>query len=396
MMLKIQPLLLLLLSQAPPLVKCSSNNYATNSAAGSGGGVYGGRHSYSLSTFSPSGELDQVVRAMRASMLGVPIVALAIPPSSLSESSVDGGSTIAMSDNDGASDDGQVVESNVASETSMQQRSDKTTIPPLPSNNNPLSSQGGIYLSIPLRFLTTSPLVRDDGTPRIVQLTSALCVTHTGVGADGRALCDIAVKIALDYRYIYGEEISVEELLEGLAEKVQEMTMKGGSRPFGCALLVGWLGRSDDCDTNYDDGYGSGGRPAMYRVDPSGAVSLLNSDDDIDGDDGSIITNREGTINSVINKGRRGSVAFLGKWDALRQKKDDIRNQLENQQFASERGVQDSLIDAARQTYIDDSPLSQEKFTQSAASRRSNQPILFASFTRERGLQISHIMNSYR
>ena len=35
-------------------------------------------------------------------------------------------------------------------------------------------------------------------------------------GADGRALCDVAVQLALDYRYVYGEEISAEELLEGL------------------------------------------------------------------------------------------------------------------------------------------------------------------------------------
>lgn len=217
--------LLLGLSQIP-LIQCSSS--ANSAAAGSGGGVYGGRHSYSLSTFSPSGNIDQVVRAMRASMLGVPIVALSIPSIDDAPTAKSGVPTAAM-----------VGETEYVSDEATP--STKTTSSP----PNDLPSQGGIYLSIPLRSLTASPFLIDDGTPRIVQLTSSLCVTHTGVGADGRALCDIAIKLALDYRYVYGEDISVEELMEGLAEKVQEMTMRAGSRPFGCALLVGCLGSDD-------------------------------------------------------------------------------------------------------------------------------------------------------
>lgn len=317
---------LFLLLLRTPLVKCSS------SAAGSGGGVYGGRHSYSLSTFSPSGEIDQVVRAMRASMLGVPIVALSTP----------------------SNDASSILPSEIGSSSDTPSSETVTTMSsPSPS---PLPSQGGIYLSIPLRFLTTSPFLVDDGTPRVVQLTSSLCITHTGVGADGRALCDFAVKLALDHRYIYGEEIETGLLLEGLAGKVQEMTMKPGSRPFGCALFVGCLGS--------DNGIGNK-EPTMYRVDPSGAVVLLNS----------------------INQGR-GSVAFLGNWDPLRQKKDAIRSQLENQQFTNERELQNTLIDVARQTYGDELSTSDGSPPQSLG-KRLNLPVFFASFTREHGLQIS-------
>ena len=347
---------------------CSKFTSAADSAAGSGGGVYGGRHSYSLSTFSPSGSIDQVVRAMRASMLGVPIVALSIP----SSADVD--------------DESASISHNIDSCNGSTQAPTKTVVAKTidsSSRTSSLPTQGGIYLSIPLRFLTTSPLLVDDGTPRIVQITSMICLAHTGVGADGRALCDMAISMALDYRYVYGEEISVQELLEGLAEKVQEMTMKVGSRPFGSALFVGCLGRSDDDDDGHSD-------PTMYRVDPSGAVTLLNSSSNSilpTGDDKYV--SRESTGDGS----RRGSVAFLGNWDALRQKKDDIRSQLERRQYTNEEEIQDVLLDAARQTYMIESSISSSASQDREEKMLVNQqPALFASFTRERGLQISRIL----
>ena len=348
------------------LCLCSRFTSAADSAAGSGGGVYGGRHSYSLSTFSPSGNIDQVVRAMRASMLGVPIVALSIP------SSAD------------VNDDVSTISNNVDSCIgSTQEPSTKTVVAKTIESSSRTSSlppQGGIYLSIPLRFLTTSPLLLDDGTPRIVQITPMICLAHTGVGADGRALCDMAISMALDYRYLYGEDISVEELLEGLAEKVQQMTMKVGSRPFGSALLVGWLGWPDD------DGRSD---PTMYRVDPSGAVTLLNSSSN------SILTTEDKCVprESTGDETRRGSVAFLGNWDQLRQKKDDIQSQLERHQYTNEEEVQDMLIDAARQTYMVESSIG-SSISKDGENRMvvNQQPALFASFTRDRGLQISRIL----
>ncbi|KAL3815631.1 hypothetical protein ACHAXA_000402 [Cyclostephanos tholiformis] len=53
----------------------------------------------------------------------------------------------------------------------------------------------------------------------------------------------------------------------GIAERMQEMTMKSGSRPYGCALLGG-------IDANV-----SMTEPPLYRVDPSGAMVLLNPSD---------------------------------------------------------------------------------------------------------------------
>ncbi len=283
------------------------------------GSSIGGRHSYSLTTFDPSGNLDQVERAVRASMLGAPVLALSIPSSS---------ETVVATPDD-----------------------ESVSTPP----------EEGIYMCIPLRFLgTTSPLIIDDGTPRIVPISSSICICHTGVGADGRALCDIAVGLALDHRYVYGEEISSEELLGALAEKVQEMTMKAGARPYGCALLVACLGSENV------DGSDKGREAAMYRIDPSGSVELLNANSDI----------------KSKNK-RRSSVAFIGKWNS--KKEQDLRSQLGSQQYTNEQQVQGALIRAVgEQDYS--TP------TQSTPNEgEGNQTFLYASFTRKGGLRISRI-----
>lgn len=323
--------------------------------------MYGGRHSYSLTTFDPTGNLDQVVRAIRASTLGVPIVAVAMPPDD-----EDDGESTAM---DGSSSMSDAEMTSSTTHTSEASPSSAQTA--IHSSGRPISSSGGIYACVPLRFLSTSPLLIDDGSPRVVPITSSICILPTGVGADGRALCDIAIKLALGYRYLYGEEMPVAELLEGLAEKMQEMTMKGGARPFGCALLVGYLG---------DDG----GIPSMYRVDPSGVVQLLTSYNNMQVFDS--VDDSEDNTTTRKRSGRRGSFAFLGNWSTLGQKKNTIQSQLQNQAFKNEEEVQRMLVTAARQTFeedMSDTVLSTEK--------RKNQPVLFIAFTRERSLQVSRV-----
>lgn len=308
------------------------------SAAAGSGGVGGGRHSYSLSTFNPVGEIDQVVRAVKASMLGVPIVAL-------------------------------------ATSSSGKKGDDR-------------GGCRGIYISMPLRSIASSPLIIDDGTPRIVRLTSTLCVVHTGVNADGRALCDVATAMALDYAYIYGMEITVEELLAGLADKMQEMTMKAGSRPYGCALLVACLGSSSSSssDDNNDDDYD---RPTMYRVDPNGAVVLLTPlvDDTGAEDSESAITSLDDDMdaNFFVRGHRRGSssVAFLGDWGRnLRQKIAQMKSQLKHERYANENEIKNLLLDIVKQENI---------IHQSKETLLKQHPMLFASFTREYGLRLSRI-----
>ena len=179
--------------------------------------------------------------------------------------------------------------------------------------------------------------------------------------------------MALDYKYLYGEEISAEELLEGIAEKVQEMTMRGGARPFGCALLVGCLGRDS----------GSKG-PTMYRVDPSGAVELLAS---FNNDETSETATSENSKKGNIE--RKGLAAILGNWGSLGREIGAIRNRVESESFSDEGDIQAALTNIARETFATDDFMM--KAENGMEKTLMNKPVLFASFTRDRGLQIIRI-----
>ncbi len=266
---------------------------------------------------------------------------------------------------------------------------------PYRRRRRPVPSGGGIYLSMPLTYLPSSPLLIDDGTPRVVRITSSVCAIHSGVCADGRALCDAAHSLAAEHERMYGEEMHAHEFLRGISEKVREATMGAGSRPYGCALLVGCLGNDDGGDDDDDRG------PTMYRVDPSGAVVLLNPP--VAAGDG----NRGGGGSSAV------AVAFLGNWDASgpssrrQTMMDEARRTLEDRKYATEDEVRDALINVAKQTSVVGGSSSstgegEEDSLDSATTgggivggstrTEEKRPMLYASFTRERGLRVSRIM----
>ncbi len=355
----------------------SRSSSSSSRAAGSGGGGsnhYGSttRHSYSLSTFSPNGDIDQIVRAMRASMLGLPLLALSVPRLLIEE--------------DEKCEEVNDIDHHASSALTDAIISESSSLIHSTTSRTLQGCKGGsIYLCLPQRYISTSPLCIDTGTPHILQLTSSICLSHTGISADGRSLLDYAIELTLDYRYVYGVEMPVQELLMGLADKMMEMTRRAGWRPFGCALLVMSLGDSVD------------EWPTMYRVDPSGVVVLLNpppSQNRISNDDDNEDDNARGCV----------AISFLGNWDAIlpRREMDDIRERLERQ--ASYMNVEDickSLVDVVERTFADsttsttattgavDRSRSETKGGGNKSARHG--PMLFASFTRERGLQISRI-----
>eukprot|EP00545_Synedropsis_sp_CCMP1620_P001170 CAMPEP_0119010476 /NCGR_PEP_ID=MMETSP1176-20130426/5039_1 /TAXON_ID=265551 /ORGANISM="Synedropsis recta cf, Strain CCMP1620" /LENGTH=289 /DNA_ID=CAMNT_0006963147 /DNA_START=13 /DNA_END=882 /DNA_ORIENTATION=- len=140
-----------------------------------------GRYSFSLTTFSPAGKLNQVERASRAALLGTPVVALCRP------------------------------------------------------------ADNSIILAAPQALSSSSVLMQDDGTARFVHISSNIVMSHTGVAADGRIAIAAAQRMAVEYEFTFDEPMPVEEFLEELSLLFQEYTMKAGARPFGCALLVGSL-----------------------------------------------------------------------------------------------------------------------------------------------------------
>ena len=139
-----------------------------------------GRFSFSLSTFDPSGKLDQVERATQAAALGTPVVAVCKP--------------------------------------------------------------GRIVLCAPQ--VLPSLLVKDDGTARFAPITPTIVVAHSGISADGRVLVAAAQRLAVEHAYTFDEPIPIAIFLEEVSLLFQEYTMKPGARPFGVTLLVADLSTS--------------------------------------------------------------------------------------------------------------------------------------------------------
>mmetsp|Transcript_25822 Transcript_25822/g.31838 ORF Transcript_25822/g.31838 Transcript_25822/m.31838 type:complete len:282 (+) Transcript_25822:67-912(+) len=125
----------------------------------------------------------------------------------------------------------------------------------------PLKNNNGIILSS-LQSLP-SPLINDDGTSRFVKISNSIIVGHTGVNADGRVLSEAAQRLSVEHSYTFQEEIPINTLLEEMALLFQEYTMKPGCRPFGCCLLIALLGE--------------GGNGCLYRIDPTGTVTKIDS-----------------------------------------------------------------------------------------------------------------------
>ena len=178
----------------------------------------GGRYSFSLSTFDQNGRLAQVERAALAASLGPPVVAVS------------------------------------------------------------LSNGAGCVLAS--LFATPSPLVNDDGTARFVRISDNIAVAHSGVSADGRAVAAAAQRLAVEHAYTFADDGSDEEMipidffLEEISGLFQKYTMKPGSRPFGCSLLVAHIPNDDKAGS----GSSSGSSTAccrLYRIDPSGMVRLV-------------------------------------------------------------------------------------------------------------------------
>ena len=101
-----------------------------------------------------------------------------------------------------------------------------------------------------------SPLVESGSIEKLHDLDGRLGVATAGHVADGRRLVEFAREYAQRERLRYGEAPGVEPVVNALADFVQESTQRGGTRPFGTALLVGGVGEE-------------GSR--LFGLDPSGA-----------------------------------------------------------------------------------------------------------------------------
>ena len=179
-----------------------------------------GRHSYSLTTFDPSGKLGQVERALQAAQHGTPVVALVT--------------------------------------------ADRQAVLLAAPQALPTSSSSSATAA------ASESLVLDDGTARFVPVTSEIMVAHSGLAADGRILTAAAQRLAVEHEYTFDEpRIDIAIFLEEMALLMQRYTTLPSARPFGASILVAFVPETDLCLRP---------EPQLYLLDPSGNVDTLQTE----------------------------------------------------------------------------------------------------------------------
>jgi proteasome alpha subunit len=103
----------------------------------------------------------------------------------------------------------------------------------------------------------SSDLLVSDTIEKIYKVDDHLAVAASGHVADARQLVDFARTKSQRNTYMYEEPLETNTLAKALGDHIQQYTQYGGTRPFGCALLIAGSTR---------DG------PALIESEPSGAI----------------------------------------------------------------------------------------------------------------------------
>ena len=99
----------------------------------------------------------------------------------------------------------------------------------------------------------SSTLMEAESIEKLHKLDDHLGTASAGHVADARQLIDLARRQSQGNRLRYGEPVGVETLF--VTDHIQENTQRGGTRPYGAALLIGGI---------------DNGEPRLFAADPSG------------------------------------------------------------------------------------------------------------------------------
>ncbi|KAM3876580.1 proteasome subunit alpha type-2-like [Diretmus argenteus] len=134
-------------------------------------------YSFSLTTFNPSGKLDQIEYALAAVAAGTPSVGI--------------------------------------------------------------KASNGVVLAAVKKQKST--LYDEQSVHKVEPITKHIGMVYSGMGPDYRVLVHRARKLAGQYFLAYQEPIPTGQLVQRVASVMQEYTQSGGVRPFGVSLLIaGW------------------------------------------------------------------------------------------------------------------------------------------------------------
>jgi proteasome alpha subunit len=101
----------------------------------------------------------------------------------------------------------------------------------------------------------SSTLMEAESIEKLHKLNDHIGTASAGHVADARQLIDLARRQSQGNRLRYGEPVGVETLTKFVTDHIQENTQRGGTRPYGAALLIGGIDE---------------GRPRLFAADPSG------------------------------------------------------------------------------------------------------------------------------
>jgi len=101
----------------------------------------------------------------------------------------------------------------------------------------------------------SSTLMEAESIEKLHKLDDHLGTASAGHVADARQLIDLARRQSQGNRLRYGEPVGVETLTKFVTDHIQENTQRGGTRPYGAALLIGGI---------------DNGEPRLFAADPSG------------------------------------------------------------------------------------------------------------------------------
>ncbi|XP_030384250.1 proteasome subunit alpha type-2-like [Scaptodrosophila lebanonensis] len=100
-------------------------------------------------------------------------------------------------------------------------------------------ASNGVVIATEHKF--NSPLVEVHSIHRVEKISNNIGSVYSGMGPDYRMLVKHARKMATKYYLTYKEAISTEQLVQRMVDLMQEYTQSGGVRPFGASMLIcGW------------------------------------------------------------------------------------------------------------------------------------------------------------
>ncbi|MEM2208113.1 MAG: archaeal proteasome endopeptidase complex subunit alpha [Sulfolobales archaeon] len=96
------------------------------------------------------------------------------------------------------------------------------------------TSKGGVIVAEKRKI---APLIDMKSVEKVYIIDTHIGASFAGLAADGRVLIDYARQVAMNYRFIYDEQIDVELLTRYVCDIKQLYTQHAGVRPFGVSLI---------------------------------------------------------------------------------------------------------------------------------------------------------------